>query len=158
MAHPSAHIFCRYQILDEEEKPISAKEEWEMLEKVRGQPIAYRVRDPKKDDFDTYLMKPRQKRISNYGVHTWEVAQDIKFRERTKYDKAKDDTIDDTVVTDEIRHTKFLALPALSVFAVEDTISERSLGARSAVGRFTAIVETLMGTSNIAPNCVLSIA
>jgi hypothetical protein len=113
-----------------------------MLQDVRGQPIAYRVRDPKKDDFDTYILKPRKKKITRHDVHTWEVAQDIRFRERTRYDKTKDEISDDLVETDEIRHTKFIALPSLGVFAVDDSISERSLGARSAVGRFTAIIET----------------
>ena len=143
MARSSAYVFCRYHILDAEEKSLSAREEFELFEEITGKPIAYRVREPKPDDFDTYLMKARQKRISSYTVHTWEIAQDIKFREATKYDKKKDETKDEVVETDEIRHTKFLGIPNLAVFAVEDTVSERSLGARSAVGRFAAVVETL---------------
>lgn len=76
-------------------------------------------------------------------MHTWEVAQNIKFRGRTRYQKDKDETVDDVVEADEIRHTKFLAVPSLKVFAVDDHISDRSLGARSAVSRFVAIIETL---------------
>jgi hypothetical protein len=73
------------------------------------------------------------------------VAQDIRFRTTTKADKTKDELTDEVVETDEVRHTKFVAVPGLGVFAVDDSISDRSLGARSAVGRFEAIVETLAG-------------
>jgi hypothetical protein len=142
MARPAPYVFCRYQVLDEDEKPLSAREEFELFEDVKGKAIAYRVRQPKSEDFDTYLMKPREKRISSYTVHTWEVSQDIRFREVTMYDKRRDETKDEIVETNEIRHTKFLGIPSLGVFAVEDTISERSLGARSAVGRFRQIIET----------------
>jgi hypothetical protein len=143
MARAAAYLFCRYQILDQNEKPISAREEFEVFEEVTGQPIAYRVREPKPEDYDTHLMKARDKRISSYAVHTWEIAQDIKSRNATRYDKRKDETKDEIVPTDEIRHTKFVGIPNLGVFAVHDNLSERSLGARSAVGRFGAIIETL---------------
>jgi hypothetical protein len=143
MARSAAYVFCRYQILDENEKPLSAREQFELFEEVKGKAIAYRIREPKPDDFDTYLMKPREKKISSYTVHTWEIAQDIKFREATKYDKRKDETKDEIVETDEIRHSKFLSIPSLGVFAVDDTISERSLGAKSSVGRFSQIIEIL---------------
>lgn len=143
MARSAAFVFCRYQILDENEKPLSSREEFELFEELKGKAIAYRVREPSPDDFDTYLMKPREKKISSYNVHTWEIAQDIKFREATKYDKRKDETKDEVVETDEIRHTKFLSIPSLGVLAVDDTISERSLGAKSSVGRFGQIIEFL---------------
>jgi hypothetical protein len=45
----------------------------------------------------------------------------------------------------DISHHKFVAVPTLGVFAIDDSISERTLGARSAVGRFAAIVEILAG-------------
>jgi hypothetical protein len=143
MARSAAYVFCRYQILDQNEKPLSGREELALFEEIKGKPIAYRVREPKPQDFDTYLMKPREKKISSYIVHTWEVAQEIKFREATKYDKRRDETRDETVETDEIRHTKFVGIPSLGVFAVEDSVSERSLGAKSAVGRFGQIIEFL---------------
>jgi hypothetical protein len=133
MARQIPYMFCRYVIV-QDEKSLSAIEEFAMLKKVRGERIAYRVRDPSKDDFDTYLLKPREKRLLNYRVHTWEIGQDVRERERTRYDRSKDETSDDLVETDEIRHTKFIGVPALGVFAVDDHFSERSLGARSAVG------------------------
>ena len=144
MARQRAYLFCRYQILEDEEA-VRPSDEWKLLEKIRGKTIAYRVRDPKPDDFDTYLLKPRKKRVINHEVHTWEVAQDIRYRQATKADKAKDELKDETVETDEVRHTKFVAIPILGVVAVDDSISERSLGAKSAVARFRAIVETLAG-------------
>jgi hypothetical protein len=144
MARQRPYLFCRYQILRGDEA-IRPSDEFKLLEAIRGKPIAYRVREPTKDDLDTYLLKPRKKRLSNHEVHTWEVAQDIKYRTATKADKAKDELTDLEVETDEVRHTKFVAVPSLAVFAVDDSFSERTLGARSAVGRFAAVVETLGG-------------
>lgn len=141
MAKKTSYLFCRYQILVDE-SPLSASEELSLLVSVLGRPIAYRVREPDPDDFDTYLMKPRSKSMHGYSVHTWEVAQDIKFRERSRYDRTNDDVQNEIVPTDEIRHTKFVAVPLLRVVAVDDSLSERSLGARSAVGRFRGILES----------------
>jgi hypothetical protein len=151
MGRPTSYLFCRYLILDDED-PITPDEEWEMLQEIKGQVIAYRVREPKPDDLDTFLMKPRRKQIAGYTVHTWAVAQDVKFRERTRYDKRTDEVTDDTVETEEIRHTKFIAIPRLQVFAVDDSLSERTLGAKSAVSRFTTIVEQLVPDSDVRVN------
>jgi hypothetical protein len=54
------------------------------------------------------------------------------------------------VETDEVRHTGFVALPGIGAIAVDDNISERSLGARSAVGRFRAVIETLVDDSEVS--------
>jgi hypothetical protein len=142
MARPIPYLFCRYQLIADG-SALSAAEEFDLLKKMRGQRIAHRIRDAQPDDADTYLVKPREKLIAGRRVHTWEIAQDRKTRERTKYDQVKDETTDETVRTDEIRHTKFLAVPSLSALAVDDRISERSLGARSAVSRFVGIVEKI---------------
>ena len=105
MARPTAYLFCRY-LISEDDDPITPDEEWKILKEIKGQVIAYRVRDPKPDDFDTFLMKPRRKQIAGNTVHTWAVAQDVKFRERSRYDKKRDEVTDDQVETEEIRHTK----------------------------------------------------
>jgi hypothetical protein len=151
MARPTAYLFCRYLISDDED-PITPDEEWKLLQEIKGQVIAYRVREPNPDDFDTYLMKPRRKQIAGNTVHTWAVAQDIKYRERSRYDRKTDEVTDDQVETEEIRHTKFIAIPRLQVFAVDDSFSERTLGAKSAVSRFAAIVEQLVPESDVRVN------
>ena len=63
MARMGAFLFCRYEILDDNEKPLSADEELRLLEGLKGKTIAYRVREPKPDDVDTYLLKPRKNRF-----------------------------------------------------------------------------------------------
>ena len=151
MARTTPYIFCRYVILDDED-PITPDEEWQMLQEIKGQTIAYRVREPRSDDFDTFLMRPRRKQISGYTVHTWTVAQDVRLRKRSRADKRNDEIVDDTVETEEIRHTKFVGIPRLQVFAVDDSIGERFLGARSAVSRFAAIVEQLVSDSDVRVN------
>jgi hypothetical protein len=151
MARPTAYLFCRYQIL-ESDNPLAPSEEWSVLEEARGKPIAYRKRDPTPDDHDTFLMRPRQKMLHGLAVHTWAIAQDVKYRERSTYDKNTDEISESYVETDEIRHTKFIAIPRLGVLAVDDSISERSLGARSAVGRFIAIIETVLEDASVIVN------
>jgi len=144
MARSAPYLFCRYEIRDKDENVLSPDKELELFEGLIGEPVAHRIRDPKKEDFDTYLVKPRKKQIAGHRAHTWEVAQDIRFRERSRYNKDKDETIDDTIrASDEIRHTKFIGLPTLKVFAVDDRISERALGARSACSRLRSIIEDL---------------
>lgn len=151
MARPTAYMFCRYQIR-EDDVPLTGDAEWEILEEIRGKLVAYRKRDPKPDNFDTYLMKARKKSYHGYTVHTWEIAQDLKYRERSRYNKNIDDVTDEMIETDEIRHTKFVAIPRLGVFAVDDSIGDRSLGAKSAVNRFCAVIETLIDDSDVIVN------
>jgi hypothetical protein len=151
MGRPTSYLFCRYLIKDDED-PITPDEEWEMLQDIKGQLIAYRVRDPKPDDSDTFLMTPRRKQIAGYTVHTWAVAQDVRYRQRTRYDKRTDEATEDMVETEEIRRTKFIAIPLLGVFAVDDSFSERTLGAKSACSKFAAIIEQLVPDSEVQVN------
>src|SRR5262245_27436150 len=102
MARPTAYVFCRYAI-SEDGAAVSPDEEWELLQEIKGKPIAYRKSKPKPDDHDTYLMVPRRKSVSGYTVHTWAVAQDVKTRERSRYDKRKDEIKSDLVDTEEIK-------------------------------------------------------
>ncbi|WP_210245503.1 hypothetical protein [Tardiphaga sp. vice304] len=101
---------------------------------------------------DTFLMRPRAKTAFGQTVHTWEVAQDVKFREKMRYDRRTDEVAEEMVETDEIRLTKFIAIPRLGVFAVDDTLSERSLGAKSAVSRFRSIFEQLLDDVEVTVN------
>jgi hypothetical protein len=151
MAKSTAYLFCRYTVLDDGD-PIAPDEEWEILQEIRAQPIAYRVRQPQPNDFDTFLMKPRRKSIRGYTVHTWEIAQDVRIRTRTRYHREDDEVSDDQVATDEIKHTKFVSLPLLGVLAVDDSVGDRTVGARSAVGRFAAVVETLVEDTEVIVN------
>jgi hypothetical protein len=139
-------------VLREDDDALTPDEEWGVIQEIKGEPIAYRVRDPKPDDLDTFLMMPRKKSIGGYAVHTWAIAQDVKTRERSKYDKGNDELKSELVQADEIRHTKFIAIPKLGVFAVDDSISDRTLGARSAVSRFAAVVETLVDNTTVEVN------
>jgi hypothetical protein len=142
MARSIPYLFCRFGV-SKDEQPLSALEFWATLEKIKGKPVGYRVREPNPDQLDTYLLMPRQKRLTGHQVFTWEVAKELRFRERSKYDKDNDHVTDEMIVADEISHTKFIAVPELGVFAVDDTVSDRTLGAKSAVNRFRTIVETL---------------
>jgi hypothetical protein len=142
MARPTPYLFCRYEI-SKDEDALSGKEQLALFEKMRGKSIAYRVRDPSSDDETTFLMRPRQRKFQDYLVLTWRVADQLNYRERTRYDTGKDEEFEEYEETDEIRRTAFVALPELGVMAVDDKISERSLGARSAIGRFIELCAQL---------------
>lgn len=110
---------------------------------LRGQRIAYRKTNPTRDDEKTFLFKPRQGSHSNRVVLTWFVGEQVTARARTKYDQLKDDIIEEMVETDEVKATKFIAIPALGAFAVDDHTSDSSVGGRAAALRFKAICEQL---------------
>ena len=149
MGRQTAYLFCRYRILIGD-SPLEAGPELKLLQDLRGKPVAHRVREPKADDADTYVMQPRKHQYHGYTVHTWRVAQDIRMRERSTYDKVRDEINDEMVTTNEVRHSKFISVPALNVLAVDDTIGERHLGAKSAVSRFRSIIETLVDDGDVS--------
>jgi hypothetical protein len=142
MAKTTPYLFCKYEISIADD-PLSSREQEKLFAQIKGRPIAHRVRDPSPDDATTFLMKPRLKKVGTVDVLTWSVADQIGYRELTRYDKTKDDEFSALEETDEIRRTKFIAVPSLGALAVEDRISERTLGARSAVSRFIALCAKL---------------
>ncbi len=142
MSRPAPFAFCRYELAIND-APLTTTEQLEALVVLRGRLFAYRKSNPMPVDENTFLMRPRRKTISDRTILTWEVAEQQSVRERTRYDKDRDETWEEAIETDEIRHTKFIGIPQLGVVAVDDRISEKNLGARSAVGRFKAIFETL---------------
>jgi len=143
MSRPTPYLFCRYEITDDGD-PITPDEEFEILKAVKNQPIPYFKRDPEPNDADTYLIKPRKKEILSQRIHTWEIAKDIKHRTRTVYDRATDETKEEFVDANEIQHTKFIGIPKIKVFAVDDRSIDTSLGAHTAVSRFEAIISKLV--------------
>jgi hypothetical protein len=42
----------------------------------------------------------RKKNIMRYNVYTWEVAQDLKYRERSRYDKKRDEVAQEVIETE----------------------------------------------------------
>jgi hypothetical protein len=142
MPRSAPFAFCRYEFAINDSS-LTGSEQFTRLQQVRGRLIAYRKQHPTPADENTFLMRPRQKTISGRTILTWEIAEQQAMRERTRYDPDSDETWDEAIETDEIKHTKFIAIPEFGVVAVDDRISERNLGARSAVGRAKAIFETI---------------
>ena len=77
------------------------------------------------------------------GAHTWELAKDLTYRERTRYKGDVDDTYDEIVATEEIRRARFVALPTRNILAIQDRSSDRQFGAYAALARFEKIIEEL---------------
>lgn len=144
MSRTIPYLFCRYQMTIHDE-PLTGDEQLELLTDLRGRMVAHRKANPSPLDEDTFIMKPKQKAYEGQYVLTWHVAQHVNMRQRTKYDRDNDDVVDEAVETDEVRHTKIIALPTFGVLAVDDRLSERSLGGKSAISRFKSVFSTVSG-------------
>lgn len=139
--------FCRYEFAIADQ-PLTGREQLERLRRIRGSMVAYRKLDPTLDDERNFVMRPKDTRVAGHLVLIWEVAEQKTIRERTRYDKDRDEIWEEAIETDEIAHTKFVAVPELGVLAVDDRLSDRTLGARPAVFRLKTIFEKLVADSD----------
>lgn len=124
----------------DEEAGLSSAEQFEELQGVKGRSIAYRKRDAGPDDATTFLIRPRQSKIDGYDVITWMIADQLTARIKTRYLQHLDDTTEEIDAADEIRATRFIAVPLLGALAIDDRAGDRYLGARSAAGRFKSLM------------------
>ena len=139
MARTIPFLFCRYS-LTRKGAPLSASETIDLLSHLRAKRIAYRVPNPVEDDHTTFLIKPRDQKLLGYQVVSWEIAQDVRTRLRTRYIHDEDETVQDLVETDELKKARVVAIPQLLVLAVEDRVSEYHLSGLSALSRTRQIV------------------
>lgn len=144
MSRTIPFLFCRYQLTVRDDA-LTAEEQLDALCQLRGQMVAHRKANPTPLDEDTFIMKPKNKVYESQYVLTWHVAQHLNMRQRSKYDRDNDEVVDEAVETDEIRHTKIVALPTFGVLAVDDRLSDRSLGGKSAIGRFKSVFAAFPG-------------
>jgi hypothetical protein len=134
-------LFCRYSITVGDES-LNAVAQFKLLSELQGQPAAHGQKAEEERNYDTLLMRPQKMTVEKHTVYSWSVGVMIKQRLRAKYDRAKD-TIDLELINDgSVRFNDFVAIPSLSVLAVDDRGGEMHLGGKQAINRFRSIVRT----------------
>jgi hypothetical protein len=132
-------IFCRFHV-ESRGRPLAPTELASLLDHVKGKPVAHRKADASDDDRDTLLMQPRRRRLEGYQVQTWRVGHHLATRIVDRYN-SRNDVVEKVMEdTDEVHSTRFVALPAFNVMAIEDRSTGTNLPARTAASRFKSIV------------------
>ena len=137
-------MFCRYS-LSIDDDTLSGSEQFDMLSDLKGRPVAHRKANPTDDDLDTFLMLVKKKVYHQEKIITWHVAHRPGHREVSKYNGDRDELYLEAELTDEIKHTKFVALPRLGVLAIDDRLTGNTLGGKAAASRFKSIVAQVRG-------------
>lgn len=145
-------ILCRYQF-DEDGNPTAWREQFRVFDQLKdARPIAYRKSDPGPDEYDTYLMLPKQKEIFGYYCITLDVVKDVRFRQIVKADRINQTLSAEFVGTEEVVKTHVVIVPELGALAVEDGSGDGSLSGQSGASRLQAIVQaTKKYTMKISP-------
>jgi hypothetical protein len=144
MAGRRPFLFCRYAITVDDET-LSSVAQFKLLSELQGQPAAHGPKAEEERNYDTLLMRPQKRTIDKHVAYFWSVGVMIKQRLRAKYDRAND-KIDLELINDgSVRFNDFIAIPSLSVLAVDDRGGELHLGGKQAINRFRSIVRTQEG-------------
>ena len=144
MAERTSYSFYRYQFLQFDDS-LDTSQQLELLEGLRGITVAHRKTDPSPDDLDTFIMQPALKEILDHRILTWCIARSIQERNIARYDNRQDEIHEHLIETDEIRYTKFVAIPMLGVLAIDSRGSDRHLGADGARSRLQSVVKSRQG-------------
>ncbi|MBR1275614.1 hypothetical protein [Bradyrhizobium sp. AUGA SZCCT0283] len=137
-------LFCRYSLTVGDEQ-LGPTAQFNLLSELQGQPVAHGPKAEEERNFDTLLMRPQKMVIDRHAAFFWSVGVTIKQRLRAKYHRATD-TIDLELINDgSVRFNDFIAVPSLSVLAVDDRAGELHLGGKQAINRFRSVVRTHEG-------------
>ena len=111
-------LFCRYSITVANET-LNQTGQFTILSELQGHPVAHGERAEEEGNYNTLLMRPKQLTVARREVFAWSVGVMIRQRLRAKYDEARD-RIDLELIDDgSVRYSDFVAVPSLSVLAVD---------------------------------------
>ena len=134
-------LFCRYSIAVGNEA-LNPTGQFTMLSELQGRPVAHGERAEEEGNYNTLLMRPKRFSVARREVFSWSVGVMICRRLRAKYDQAKD-RIDLELIEDgSVRYSDFVAIPSLSVLAVDDRAGEMHLGGKQAINRFRSVIRS----------------
>jgi len=144
MARPRPFLFCRYQMLKDEE-PLDAKGQLSALTELQGEYKATTAAAERNKRRDSAIIRPRSVKIDNETVLAWSVVRRIGTRISIEPDR-KGTKLEERAVDDPgVFFTDFIAIPRLGAMAVDDRSGEPHLGSKAAIQRFRAIFEHLEG-------------
>jgi len=137
-------LFCRYSI-NVGDEALNQTGQFAMLSELQGRPVAHGDRAEEEGNYNTLLMRPKRFAVGRREAFTWSVGVMIQRRLRAKYDQAQD-RIDLELVDDgSVRYSDFIAIPSLSVVAVDDRAGELHLGGKAAINRFRSVIRSQDG-------------
>jgi hypothetical protein len=132
-------LFCRYVITVGKEK-LDRVAQFQIISELQGQLVPHGEKAAEEKNFDTLLMRPKKFTVDRHEVYSWSVGVMVQKRLRAKYDKTKD-AIDLTLIDDgSVRYNDLVAVPSLSVMAVDDRAGELHLGGKQAINRFRSVI------------------
>ncbi len=133
------YVFCTYSV-DRNGDGLSAREQLQLLEAIRGRPIVYRKSDADAADADTLAMRPKKFTTYGHEIISWAVGYYVKQRTEATYDSSVDEIATRHFRANGIRYTNFVAIPALHRVAVCDRSSDTFLPAKAGIARLKAIL------------------
>lgn len=133
-------VYFRYQILDQYDELLPAREHPTLLESVRGKPAPYRKADPEPHDLNNYVMQLRSEQIRGEACEVFSVGHSIESRLERRYNRAEDRVEVRSVEADDMRLTTIIMVPRLGMIAVKDGSGDR-LNAVSGAGRLGAVLK-----------------
>lgn len=149
MARGIPYVMCRYE-LTIHDRPLSAAEQLEFLQRVRGRLVVHRKSDPSPDDADTLIMRPKKLQAQRYNVLTWDVGQQLSGRSQAQYDPEADEVQHVWSDGRAVRYASFVAVPSLGALAINDRLSDIYLGAAAGISRMKTIVRNTIDGADIS--------
>ena len=149
MARSVAYVMCRYEMTIQE-RPLSAQEQFQVLQQIRGTLVAHRKADPGPDDADTLVIRPKKLALGGRDVLTWDVGQQLTGRSEAFYDADTDEVHRRWSGGDAIRYASFVAIPSLGALAVNDRTGEIHLGSAAGISRMKTVFRGIVEGGDIA--------
>lgn len=144
MPRPIPFLFCRYQMLVDEESLDGAGQQ-AALESIKGQLFPHGLKAAREGVFDTLLMRPRRVEVNGEQALTWSIGHRPGKRRRTEYDVTTDQLSTSLNQDDHTVFTNFIAVPRLNAMAIDDRVSDEYMGARSALARLRSSFQNVDG-------------
>ena len=144
MARRIPYLFCRYELLVDEER-LNVRGQLEALTELQGMYFAHGPKAEREERLDSVLMRPRQFKIEGARVLSWSVGQRLDLRVAAEYDNVSDKLTFRTHNDMSVRYADFVAVPDLGALAVDDRAGPVYLGGKAAIRRFQSIFRNVEG-------------
>lgn len=142
MPKPIPFLFCRYQMLVDEEQ-LDRDGQYEALQSIKGQLFPHGPKATREGVHDILVMRPQKREIEGEQVLTWSVGHRPGVRRKTDYDAAADKLSHSIEHDTHTVYTDFIAVPRLGAMAVDDRVSGEYMGARPAISRLRSAFQNV---------------
>lgn len=138
---PVPYVLFRYHLWDEADDRVPWKNQFEIIESVRGKASPRKLGDTERKNFNNYVMRVRKEHIENELVITFDVGYRITTRVELRWNRRKDEYDMVDVEADDTVHTRVVMVPRLGIMGVKDASGD-NLSAGGAMARLRTIIDT----------------